>query len=108
MKVSKEKVLAELAKVKIQHYRFEGTYGVIAVASDERGFILGTGVGACVDPTEFDYETGKQVATENAMKQAEDKLWEIEGIMLRAFLTSVDSVKHDSDVPKHEWFAFSE
>ena len=89
MKVDANVVKEQLAKVQIQFHRFPNTYAVIAIAHDEKGFCLGTGVGACVDPTEFNEEIGKEVAKENALKVAEDKLWEIEGILLRERLNKI-------------------
>lgn len=83
MKINPEVIKEALSKVKIHHHHFPNTFGIIAIATDEKGFILGTGVGACVDPSEFSYGIGLEVATKNAMKAAEDKLWEIEGILLR-------------------------
>lgn len=88
MKVDASIVKEQLSKVQIQYHRFPNTYAVVAIAHDEKGFYLGTGVGACVDPAEFNEEIGKEVAKENALKAAEDKLWEIEGILLRERLNN--------------------
>ena len=95
MKVDANVVKEQLAKVQVQFYRFPNTYAVIAVAHDEKGFYLGTGVGACVDPSEFNEEMGKSVAKDNALKAAEDKLWEIEGILLREKLKRSNRTRYN-------------
>lgn len=45
------------------------------------GFVI-IGVGACVDPENFDISIGKEVA----LKQIYEKLWELEGYVLQSNL----------------------
>lgn len=88
MKVDPKVIKAKLAKVEIQFHRFPKTNAVFAIAHDDTGFILGTGIGSSIDPKEFKITIGKKVAKEQALKNAEDKLWEIEGILLKEKLKS--------------------
>lgn len=48
------------------------------------GFVI-TGVGACVDPLEFNIEKGRTIA----MRQIENKIWELEGYVLQKEISSV-------------------
>jgi hypothetical protein len=45
-------------------------------------FLLATGFSACVAKENFDAEMGKRMAMNNAVKLAENKLWELEGYHL--------------------------
>lgn len=45
-------------------------------------FFLATGFSACVNKENFNAEIGERMATINATKQAENKLWELEGYRL--------------------------
>ena len=47
------------------------------------GFKVGYGESACVDPANFDSELGKKYAKERAEQAAKDKLWELEGYLLK-------------------------
>jgi hypothetical protein len=47
------------------------------------GFQIAYGESACVDPNNFDFELGKKYAKERAMQNAENKLWELEGYLLK-------------------------
>lgn len=46
-------------------------------------FLLATGHSACVSKENFDAEIGEKIAKGNVMKPASDKLWELEGYLLR-------------------------
>ena len=45
-------------------------------------FFLATGFSACVNKENFNAEIGERLAKGNAAKQAENKLWELEGYLL--------------------------
>ena len=47
-------------------------------------FFLATGFSACVNAENFDADIGERLARSNAEKQAENKLWELEGYRLFA------------------------
>lgn len=47
-------------------------------------FFLATGFSACVNKENFNAEIGERLAKGNAAKQAENKLWELEGYRLFA------------------------
>lgn len=93
MKISQLQVTQKLARMKVQYHRFPDTHAVVAVMHDDNGFIYGTGVGSCIDPSEFDEEIGRQVAYRNASKQATDKVWEEEGIILRHEMMQAEAAK---------------
>ena len=67
------------AKIKgITTYPLVGTTITIAVITMENGFTV-TGESACADPANFDLEIGK----ENAVNNAYDKIWMLEGYLLK-------------------------
>ncbi len=47
------------------------------------GFQVGYGESACVDPANFDFELGKKYAQERCVVVATNKLWELEGYLLK-------------------------
>jgi len=47
------------------------------------GFQIAYGESACVDFDNFDFELGKKYAKERAEHSAENKLWELEGYLLK-------------------------
>ena len=62
----------------ITTYPLVGTTITIAVITMENGFTV-TGESACADPENFDAEVGK----ENAVNNAYDKIWALEGYLLK-------------------------
>ncbi len=67
------------AKIKgITTYRLPDTTITIAVITLENGYTV-TGESACADPANFDAEIGK----ENAINNAFDKIWPLEGYLLK-------------------------
>ena len=67
-------------------YKFErvGTTTVTGCwAFLPNGFQIAYGESACVDPDNFDFELGKKYAKERAMQAADNKLWELEGYLLK-------------------------
>lgn len=47
------------------------------------GFKIAYGESACVDPNNFDFELGKKYAQERCVLAATNKLWELEGYLLK-------------------------
>lgn len=47
------------------------------------GFQVGYGESACVDPSNFDAALGEKYAKERCLHNAENKLWELEGYLLK-------------------------
>lgn len=47
------------------------------------GFQVGYGESACVDPSEFQKTTGEYYARQECEKDAANKLWELEGYLLK-------------------------
>ncbi|MER2490325.1 Gp49 family protein [Catenovulum sediminis] len=99
-KITPQHIATLMAGVTYHVYAIEETTTTIAVAFDENGFSLATGMSACADPAIFDAEKGKQCALEDAEKKAEAKLWELEGYKLKCQLVEqkklFDEIK---DVP---------
>jgi N4 Gp49/Sf6 Gp66 family protein len=69
------------AIVKSQYYVFPETTITVACLTLENGFCV-VGKSACVDPTNFNQELGRKIA----YTDARDKIWELEGYLLREIL----------------------
>ena len=67
------------AAIKSEAYHvFEGTQLTVCVLTLQNGFTV-TGESACVSPANFDKEIGEKVAR----AQARDKIWTLEGYLLK-------------------------
>lgn len=64
-------------------HQFPGTTLTVAVAMLPDGFVVGTGYSKPVSPANFDAQIGATIARGNALAAARDKLWELEGYLLR-------------------------
>lgn len=63
---------------------------VTAKAFLDGSFFLGTAVSKAVDPANFDKELGFKYSTQDVLKAAEDKLWELEGYRLYSSLCALE------------------
>ena len=72
---------------------------VTAKAFLDGSFFLGTAVSKAVDPANFDKELGFKYSTQNVLKAAEDKLWELEGYALYKNLQSLDQYQQACSTP---------
>lgn len=82
-RVTPEQIDALDDTVQLLTHHFPGTSLTIAVAVLPDGFVLSTGHSSCISPANFNAEIGSQRAKVNAMRAARDKLWELEGYLLR-------------------------
>lgn len=57
------------------------------------GFQVGYGESACVDPAEFKKEDGEKYAKERCIVNATNKLWELEGYLLKVTGSTSDNVE---------------
>lgn len=62
----------------VEFHLFERTLHTICVLKLENGFTV-TGESACVHPANFNESTGREIA----FKNARDKIWELEGYLLK-------------------------
>ncbi|MDP1655727.1 MAG: Gp49 family protein [Hylemonella sp.] len=73
-------------------YTFEvrpnGSTTTFAHAFLDGEFYLASGTSACVSPENFNEQLGKDIAMKAAALNANDKLWELEGYLLRSKLES--------------------
>lgn len=81
-KVTKGQIDGLLSQVIVQTKTFDTpTPHVLATAWLDT-FQLGTAISKAVDPNNFDEELGIEYSTKDALKIAENKLWELEGYHL--------------------------
>lgn len=69
-----------------QYHVFDGTMLTVCVLTLRNGFTV-TGESACASPENFDAEIGRKIARENARQ----KIWALEGYLLRETLHAAGS-----------------
>lgn len=78
---------AMVASLTFKTHRFEGTTTMVALALLPNGFSVGMGQSACASPENFNAEVGEKIAVDNARDAARQKLWELEGYVLKREMT---------------------
>lgn len=106
VKVKAEAVKKDLEKVLVQFHRFPGTNSIVAHASID-GFELAVATSPCIDPRNFDAAIGEYYADQKVRRLAEDKLWEIHGLGLLAYLKEMNDedlfYEKYKDVYQFDW-----
>lgn len=82
-KVEKEQVIKMVNSLTFQFARIGTTTTTVCEAFLPNGFSVGSGKSACVDPANYNYEDGCKYAKENALTAAQNKIWELEGYLLK-------------------------
>jgi len=77
----------------IDYYVVPNTTTTMAVAINENGFTIATGMAACVSPENFNREVGQDIAKRAAIDKARDELWRLEGYALSKLITIQDGIK---------------
>lgn len=72
--------------VDVLYYVFPGTQLTVCCITLENGFTV-TGESACASPENFDEQLGKDIAFRNA----KDKIWALEGYLLKQRLYEADA-----------------
>ncbi len=80
--VAVEQINELVDSLEYRYHQFEGTTLTVCTASLPNGFSVAVGQSACIDPDNFNAETGQRIARENARKQAIENLWQFEGYRL--------------------------
>ena len=73
--------MIESLEYKFVHVGDGKTTGCYSYLSN--GFQIAYGDSACVDPNNFDQELGEKYAKERCVAASKDKLWELEGYLLK-------------------------
>lgn len=94
-RVTKEHIDALCESLTVQTHHFEGTTVTVAFAFLPDGFAVGRGESACVSLANFNAELGARMASDNALNDARERLWELEGYALRDRLARVHVVEGD-------------
>lgn len=81
-KVTEEMIFELQKRVTLVGGPIEGTTSTLLMAFLDGKFFLGSEVSACVDPAEFDPQTGFNIAREKLFKAVTNRLWEFEGYRL--------------------------
>lgn len=87
-RVTKEQIARALGTLVFHKHRFPDTTATVVLAQLPSGFTVGIGFSACVDPSNFREDIGFDIATKNAINEAEKRLWELEGYVLSKHLST--------------------
>ena len=87
-RVTKERIDSLMDKVVFVSTQPSGTTSTLVHAFLDGDFLLATGHSACVSKENFNAQLGFDMAKRNAENVARDKLWELEGYVLRVRLAS--------------------
>lgn len=82
-RVTPHQIDALMVGINLQTHHFPGTTTIVAMAFLPNGFSVGYGMSACASPENFNEEIGIKIATDNALKDARDQLWILEGYALK-------------------------
>ena len=88
-KVTKGQIDDLLSQVVVQTKTFDTPTPYVLATAWLDTFQLGTAISKAVDPVNFNEELGIEYSTKDAMKIAENKLWELEGYHLYKTLKEV-------------------
>ncbi len=88
-RVTPDQIDALMARVVYTYdERPNGSTVTFAHALLDGSFFLASGTSACVSAANYKSEIGRKLASENAARAARDKLWELEGYLLRATMAA--------------------
>lgn len=82
-KVSPQLIDKQLDLLNYTFARIGNSTVTVCCAFLPNGFQVGTGESACVDPSNYDQALGEKYAKERAKASAKNKLWELEGYLLK-------------------------
>ena len=82
-KVEFNHVQSMIDSLTFQFARIGDSTTTVCEAFLPNGFSVGSGKSACVDPANFDYELGCKYAKENAVAEAKNTIWQLEGYLLK-------------------------
>ena len=88
-KVTQETIDALVSRVEIRAAQVNPTV-VLAMGFLDGKFYLGSEIGACVDPTNFDEEQGRKIAMDKLIRTVTSKFWELEGYRLYRSLEQLE------------------
>ncbi|EGR1513738.1 hypothetical protein D6089_18040 [Vibrio vulnificus] len=92
MKVQKEHILNLVDQLEFKFARVENTTVTGCWAFLPNGFQVAYGESACVDPENYKWEDGCKYAKERCVQSAVNKLWELEGYLLKVTGKTSDRV----------------
>ncbi|EPM4946599.1 Gp49 family protein [Vibrio cholerae] len=97
MKVEKQHIENLLSQLEFKFARVENTTVTGCWAFLPNGFQVAYGESACVDPADYKWEDGCKYAKENCLQEAVNKLWELEGYLLKVTGQTSDQFERASE-----------
>ena len=95
-KVEFEHINALVGSLSFMFSRIGDSTVTVCCAFLPNGFQVSTGESSCVDPANYDQDLGEKYAKERAINAAKDKLWDLEGYLLK--VTGKTSDGHDNEL----------
>lgn len=87
-RVTLAQIDAIVERLSFHTYVVPGTTTTIASAIDPEGFVVATGLSACVSAANFNEVIGRNAAISKAKSSARDELWKLEGYRLSKNLST--------------------
>ncbi|EJL6757145.1 hypothetical protein NMS84_001356 [Vibrio cholerae] len=97
MKVEKQHIENLVSQLEFKFARVENTTVTGCWAFLPNGFQVAYGESACVDPANYKWEDDCKCAKERCLQQAENKLWELEGYLLKVTGQTSDQFERASE-----------
>lgn len=97
MKVEKQHIENLVSQLEFKFARVENTTVTGCWAFLPNGFQVAYGESACVDPANYKWEDGCKYAKERCVQQAVNKLWELEGYLLKVTGQTSDQFERASE-----------
>ena len=91
-KVEFDHVQSMVGSLTFQFARIGETTTTVCEAFLPNGFSVGSGKSACVDPANYKFEDGCKYAKENAIAEAKNTIWQLEGYLLKVTGKTSDSL----------------
>lgn len=91
-RIQPQRIDTLVASLTFDIHHIPGTTTILASAFLPSGFHVVTGSAAAVSPANFRYELGVEMATNKARDLAREKLWELEGYMLKETIHQLRTV----------------
>lgn len=104
-RVTPAQIDALMVGVTVQTHHFPGTTTTVAMAFLPNGFSVGFGMSACASPQNFDAEEGVKNSTDNALRDAREQLWKLEGYALKQQLSEDAAWLAQADQARQGGFA---
>lgn len=93
-RVTLDNVNAILEQMRYEHWVIPNTTNIVVAGILPNDFVVALGTASTVSKENFDFSIGFQIATNDCLNNARNKIWEMEGYALRKQLDSLPKTQH--------------